>query len=196
MWTRLSLRARLFLPLGIMFVTALLVATVSLAFFVPTQLVDETAPGAGSAKAVAAALNGGLRISANPEQTLDAFVKSLGTSEAIQFRRDGVKSPRHPVEVQTPLGRVPRWFVDLLAVPEICAAFPVMIDENRVGEIIFSPDIFRRYVRKMGRLCRHRLLHHRADIADRDHRLFHRRRNARTDAQYRRGHDPDAQGRL
>ena len=141
MWTRLSLRARLFLPLGIMFVTALLVATVSLAFFVPTQLVDETAPGARSAKAVAAALNGGLRISANPEQTLDAFVKSLGTSEAIQFRRDGVKSPRHPVEVQTPLGRVPRWFVDLLAVPEICAAFPVMIDENRVGEIIFSPDI-------------------------------------------------------
>jgi two-component system sensor histidine kinase UhpB len=139
MWTRLSLRARFFLPLGIMFVTALLVGAVSLAFFAPTQFKDEAAPAARSAKAVADALNGALRISANPEQTLDAFVSSLGTSEAIQFRRTGVKSPRHPVEVQTPLGRVPRWFVDLLAVPEICAAFPVMI--NRVGEILFSPDI-------------------------------------------------------
>ena len=141
MWTRLSLRARLFLPLGIMFATALLVGAVSLAFFVPTQLADETAPAARSAKAVADALNGALRISANPEQTLDAFVKSLGTSEAIQFRRTRVNSPPHRVEVQTPLGQVPRWFVDLLAIPAICAAFPVMIDGNRVGDIIFSPDV-------------------------------------------------------
>jgi len=141
MWTRLSLRARFFLPLGIMFVTALLVGAVSLAFFAPTQFKDETAPAARSAKAVADALNGALRMSANPEQTLDAFVKSLGTSEAIQFRRAGVNSPPHPVEVQTPLGQVPRWFVDLLAIPEIGAAFPVLIDGNRIGDIIFSPDL-------------------------------------------------------
>jgi len=141
MWTRLSLRARFSLPLGIMFVTALLVGAVSLAFFAPTQFKDETAPAARSAKAVADALNGALRMSANPEQTLDAFVKSLGTSEAIQFRRAGVNSPPHPVEVQTPLGQVPRWFVDLLAIPEIGAAFPVLIDGNRIGDIIFSPDL-------------------------------------------------------
>jgi len=141
MWTRLSLRARFFLPLGIMFVTALLGGAVSLAFFAPTQFKDETAPAARSAKAVADALNGALRMSANPEQTLDAFVKSLGTSEAIQFRRAGVNSPPHPVEVQTPLGQVPRWFVDLLAIPEIGAAFPVFIDGNRIGDIIFSPDL-------------------------------------------------------
>jgi two-component system, NarL family, sensor histidine kinase UhpB len=124
-----------------MFVTALLAAAVSLALFVPTQLADEIAPAARSAKAVAGALNGGLRISANPEQTLDAFVKSLGTSEAIQFRRAGVNSPPHPLEVRTPLGRVPRWFVDLLAIPEIGTAFPVTIDGNKVGDIIFSPDL-------------------------------------------------------
>ena len=70
------------------------------------------------------------------------FVKSLGTSEAIRFRRAGrTSSPRIRCEVQTPLGQVPRWFVDLLAIPEICAAFPVTIDGNRVGDIIFSPDI-------------------------------------------------------
>jgi len=114
---------------------------VALAFFAPTQFKDETAPAARSAKAVADALNGALRMSANPEQTLDAFVKSLGTSEAIQFRRAGVNSPPHPVEVQTPLGQVPRWFVDLLAIPEIGAAFPVLIDGNRIGDIIFSPDL-------------------------------------------------------
>jgi two-component system, NarL family, sensor histidine kinase UhpB len=141
MWTRLSLRARFFLPLGIMFVTALLVGAVSLAFFAPTQFKDEAAPAARSAKAVADALNGALRISANPEQTLDAFVSSLGTSEAIQFRRAGVNSHSHPVELQTPLGRVPRWFVDLLAMPEIGAVFPVMINGNRIGDIIFSPDM-------------------------------------------------------
>jgi len=141
MWTRLSLRARLFLPLGIMFATALLVGVVALALFVPTQLQDETAPASRSARAVADALNGALRTSANPEQTLEGFVKSLGTSEAIQFRRVGVNRPQHRVEVQTPLGRVPRWFVDLLAIPEICAAFPVTIDGNRVGDIVFSPDI-------------------------------------------------------
>jgi two-component system, NarL family, sensor histidine kinase UhpB len=141
MWTRLSLHTRFFLPLGIIFVSALLIGAVSLILFVPPQLADETAPATRSAKAVADALNGALRKSANPEQTLDAFATSLGTSEAIQFRRAGVNSPPHPVEVQTPLGRVPRWFVDLLAIPEIGAAFPVMIGGNRVGDIIFSPDI-------------------------------------------------------
>ena len=43
--------------------------------------------------------------------------------------------------VRTPLGRVPHWFVDLIAMPDIDAAFPVTIKGKQVGEIVFSPDI-------------------------------------------------------
>jgi two-component system sensor histidine kinase UhpB len=48
---------------------------------------------------------------------------------------------RPPAEVRTPLGRVPRWFVDLLGPPEIGAAFSVKIDGKQVGEILFAPDL-------------------------------------------------------
>lgn len=141
MWTRLSLRARFFLPLGMVLVTVLLIGAISVALFAPTQLADESAAAARSAKVVADALNGVLRESSNPEQTLDTFVSSLGSSEPIQFRRAGFNSPSARAEVRTPSGPAPYWFVDLLAIPEIGAAFPVMIDGNRVGDIVFSPDI-------------------------------------------------------
>ena len=80
MWARLSLRTRLLLPLGLMFMAALLAATISLQIFASAQLVEETEPAARSARAVAAALNGALQTSANPQATLDAFVQSLGAS--------------------------------------------------------------------------------------------------------------------
>jgi two-component system sensor histidine kinase UhpB len=142
MWKRLSLRTRFFLPLGIMFMAALLIGVVSLQLFAPVQLADENEPGGRSAKVVADALNSALRTSANPQQTLDAFVQSLGTSEAIRFWPVGDEPPlRSPAEVRTPLGRVPQWFVSLLGIPEIAAAHPVMIRERKVGDIIFSPDL-------------------------------------------------------
>src|SRR5258705_3429801 len=112
MWTRLSLRARLFLPLGIMFVTALLVGAVSLAFFVPTQLADETAPAARSARAVADALNGGLRLFAHTGQTLGACLQSFGTTEDIPVWRAGAHKPRHSVEMRTPPRPMTRWVAD------------------------------------------------------------------------------------
>ena len=89
MWERLSLRTRLLLPLGLMFGAALVLGAVSLQIFAPTQLLEESEPAARAARAVAAALNGALQTSANPQATLDAFVQSLGTSEAIRFRRVG-----------------------------------------------------------------------------------------------------------
>ena len=142
MWERLSLRARLLLPLGLMFVAALLLGGVLLRIFASAHLVEESQPAARSARTVAAALNGALQASANPQATLDAFVQSLGTSEAIQFRRPGadpeVGSPR---EVRTPLGRVPGWFVRLLAIPEVGAIYPVTIAGKRVGDIISAPDM-------------------------------------------------------
>jgi len=79
MWERLSLRTRLLLPLGLMFVAALLAGGISLQIFSRAQLMEEAEPAARSARAVAAALNGALRTSANPEATLEAFVQSLGS---------------------------------------------------------------------------------------------------------------------
>lgn len=141
MWERLSLRTRLLLPLGLMFAAALLAGGVSLQIFATAQLMEETEPAARSASAVAAALNGALRTSSNPHATLEAFVQSLGASEAIRFRRLGTDLDVHPHEVQTPLGTVPDWFVRLIALPESRAAFPVMIEGKPVGDIVFAPDM-------------------------------------------------------
>ncbi len=141
MWERLSLRTRLLLPLGLMFVAALLAGGVSLQIFATAQLMEETEPTARSARAVAAALNGALQASTNPQATLEAFVQSLGTSEAIRFRRLGTDLDVHPPEVQTPLGTVPDWFVRLLVLPEFKTAFPVMIEAKQVGDIVVAPDM-------------------------------------------------------
>jgi signal transduction histidine kinase len=142
MWKNLSLRMRLLLPLGTMFVAAVLIGGIALQLFAPGQLIEESEPAQRSARVVAGALNGALAASANPEQTLDAFVRALGTSEAIRFRRAGTAAPAlAQPEVRTPLGRVPHWFVDLIAMPDIDAAFPVTIGDEQVGEIVFSPDI-------------------------------------------------------
>jgi two-component system, NarL family, sensor histidine kinase UhpB len=132
---------RLVLPLGTMFVAALLLGAISLQLFAPVQLMEENEPASRSARAVAEALNSALLISTNPQQTLDAFVQSLGTSEAIRFRSGAEMTVHSPIEVRTPLGRVPNWFVDLLGLPEIGASFPVRIEGRQVGNIVFSPDL-------------------------------------------------------
>ncbi len=140
-WERLSLRARLLLPLGLVFAVALLVGGVSLQIFATTQLIEETEPAARSAKAVAAALNGALQASHNSQATLDAFVQSLGTSEGIRFRRLGSGLDDRLPKVQTPLGTVPDWFVRLLVLPEFKTAFPVEIGGKQVGDIVVAPDL-------------------------------------------------------
>jgi two-component system, NarL family, sensor histidine kinase UhpB len=141
MWNRVSLRTRLLLPLGLMFVAALLAGGVSLRIFATAQLMEETEPAARSARAVAAALNDALRTSTNPQATLEAFVQPLGASATIRFRRLGTGFDVNAPEVQTPLGTVPDWFVRLLALPEFKAAFPVMIEGRQVGDIVFVPDM-------------------------------------------------------
>jgi two-component system sensor histidine kinase UhpB len=142
MWERLSLRTRLLLPLGLMFVAALLLGGVSLQIFAASHVVEESQPAERSARAVAAALNGALQTSANPQATLDAFARSLGRSETIQFRRiDGDTEVHAPAEVRTPLGRVPGWFIHLLALPEVGASYPVTIEGKRVADLVFAPDM-------------------------------------------------------
>jgi signal transduction histidine kinase len=157
MWERLSLRTRLLLPLGLTFVAALLAGGVSLQIFSAAQLREEAEPAARSARAVAAALNGALRTSTNPQATLDAFVQPLGDSAIIRFRRLGTGLDVNPSEVQARLGRVPDWFVRLLAIPEFKTAFPVMIEGKQVGDIVFAPDmtadIYEKWIGFMAIVC-------------------------------------------
>jgi two-component system sensor histidine kinase UhpB len=133
---------RLFLPLGAMFVVALILGAVLLRNFGSEHLIEENKPSARSAEQIAGALNTALRSSANPEQTLDAFGQSLGTAGVLQFRPAGA-APLAPSAVQPSImaGRAPGWFVDVLAVPQMGAVFPVNIDGKRVGDIVFDPDM-------------------------------------------------------
>jgi len=141
MWQRLSFKNQLFLPLGVSFLAALAMGGVLLQTFAAGQLADENEPGRRATRSVAAALNSTLSASDRPQKMLDAFVGSLGTSSHIQFRRDdagplpSAKDGLHDVQ------GVPQWFVDLIAIPDIEAASPVIIEGKRVGDIVFVPDL-------------------------------------------------------
>jgi two-component system sensor histidine kinase UhpB len=142
MWKKLSLRTRLFLPLGLMFIAVLLAGGVALQMLAPIHLMDEHEPTELSTKAVANALNSALHTSVNPQAALDAFVQALGTSEAIHFRAaDKPASVHPPIEVQTPPRRVPRWFAELIGARATGTSFPVTVGEKRVGDIVFVPDL-------------------------------------------------------
>lgn len=141
MWQRLSFRTQLFLPLGLSFLAALAMGGLLLQTFATGQLADENEPGRRSTRIVAFALNSALGATDNPRKVLDAFVNSLGTSSDIQFRpveagplppgKDGLRD----------LHGVPRWFADLIAIPDMDAASPVIIDGRHIGDILFTPDL-------------------------------------------------------
>jgi two-component system sensor histidine kinase UhpB len=140
MWKNLSLRARLFLPLGVLFAIALLIGASALEVFSPSQFVYENQPEGDAVRVVAQALNDALRSAADPQRTLDAFAASLGSTTAvIQYRPADRGDGPPPVRTASP--GVPRWFVGLLTIPELGAAYPVTIDGTRVGDILFAPDI-------------------------------------------------------
>ncbi len=139
MWQRLSLRARLSLPMVPMILVALALGGVALQIVSPEQFEYENAQGSRSAKAVADALNAALAASANPQATLDAFGSGLGSSDAINYRRAGPAPAAPHVSVSSPT--VPQWFVALLDIPEIGAAHPVMIGADHAGDILFEPDL-------------------------------------------------------
>jgi two-component system sensor histidine kinase UhpB len=142
MWKRFSLRTRLFLPLGAMFVVALVLGIVSLRIFAANQLLDENEPAAQSARRVADAFNTTLRLSPDPQHMLEVFGQSLGTSGAIQFRRLGtVPSTDPPRGTVASPEKVPDWFLDLITLPDVSASYPIMIGADHVGDIVFSPDI-------------------------------------------------------
>ena len=141
MWQRLSFRTQLFLPLGASFLATLLLGGIFLQIFATGQLADENEPARRSTRIIAAALNNTLHASDNPQKTLDVFVQSLDTSSDIQFRRTGENPSAAPKEDYRTLKLVPRWFVDLLTIPDMDAASPVVIEGKHVGDIVFQPDL-------------------------------------------------------
>src|ERR1700742_1290865 len=139
MWKKLSLRARLFLPLGVLFLAALLMGSSALQVFSPAQFVYENEPEGQAVRVVAKALNEALRSSVNPQETLDAFVASLDAAAVIQFRPRGAGEGSPPVRIAST--EVPRWFIRALTIPELGAAYPILIQGRHVGDVLFSPDI-------------------------------------------------------
>lgn len=139
LWNRLSLRARLLLPLVAMVVGALLLGGLALQTFSPGQFEDENAQGARSAQLVADALNAALAAANNPQQTLDAFAGGLGTLAAIEFVPAGSKSSRTTTETHP--GNVPAWFTALLQIPQLGSTYPIRIGTVHVGNILFKPEL-------------------------------------------------------
>jgi signal transduction histidine kinase len=139
MWKSSSLPVRLGVLLGSIFLAALIVGAVALRAFAVDQLIDENQPAIRSAGMVARALNNTLAHSAEPERTLGVFVEGLGhADEALRFERTGDPSPRARTGAQ---GRAPDWFAGLIATPAISERFPILIQGQEVGELLFEPDI-------------------------------------------------------
>ncbi|MCK1361447.1 ATP-binding protein [Bradyrhizobium sp. 199] len=141
MWQRLSFRTQLFLPLGASFLAALILGGILLQVFATGQLADENEPARRSTRIISAALNNTLSASDNPQKTLDAFVQSLDTSSDIQFRRVEEGPSPTPIDDPRNLKLVPRWFINLLTIPDMDAASPVVIDGKHVGDLVFLPDL-------------------------------------------------------
>ncbi|MGY8704454.1 histidine kinase [Bradyrhizobium sp. 18BD] len=141
MWQRFSFRTQLFLPLGLSFLAALAMGGLLLQTFATGQLADENEPGRRSTRTVALALNDALGVSDNPRKMLDAFVRSLGTSSDIQFRPLEAGPAPSPKDSLRGVHGVPQWFIDLIGIPDMDAATPVMIDGKHVGDIVFMPDL-------------------------------------------------------
>ncbi len=138
MWKKLSLRARLSLPMVAMIAVALVLGGVALQIVSPEQLEYESAQGSRSAKAVADGLNAALAVSANPQVLLEAFARELGAT-GIEFRHAG-PVPTEP-KVRVADSSVPGWFVTLMDVPATARAYPVLIGHDHVGDILFFPDL-------------------------------------------------------
>ncbi|MBW7974988.1 histidine kinase [Bradyrhizobium sp. BR 10289] len=150
MWQRLSFRTQLFLPLGLSFLAALAMGGVLLQTFATGQLADENEPGRRSTRTVAIALNDALQASDDPHKVLNAFVRSLGTSSDIQFHSvEAGPTPSIRDSLRNVHG-VPQWFVDLIAIPDLDAASPVIIDGKHIGDIVFLPnlsaDLFEKWI--------------------------------------------------
>lgn len=147
-WEQLSLRSRLFLPMAAMILVALVLGGVAVKILSPDQFDYETGQQTGTARAVADALNAALATADRPEQMLAAVSAALGPDRTLAYRAAGAASK--PVAIIESAAHVPHWFVTLLDVPDLGAAFPLFIGPGHVGDLVFTPDlsadIFEKYV--------------------------------------------------
>ena len=144
MWKTWSLRTRLCIFLCAMFLTALIAGLVLLRMFAVDQLADENELAGRSSVSIAGALNKALSVSSNPEATLDAFVSELNaTGGDIKFRKAGMSPQPGPERPATGggAGKVPGWFVGLLALPELARHTPILIRGEPIGVLLFEPDM-------------------------------------------------------
>jgi two-component system, NarL family, sensor histidine kinase UhpB len=141
MWRRLSFSTQLFLPLGLLFMAALIMGGVLLHVFTTGQLAEENQPAQRSTKAVAEALNNALRSSDHPRRTLDDFVRMLDESSDIQFVPAGAVAPPFASRGLQGSHGPPKWFVGLLSIPDLHIAFPVSLNGEHFGDIVFVPDL-------------------------------------------------------
>jgi two-component system sensor histidine kinase UhpB len=145
MWKTYSLQTRLCIFLCTMFLTALIAGLVLLRIFAADQLVEENEPAGRSSVSIAGALNRALSVSSNPKATLDAFVDELNTSgsDVIKFRSAGASPPSRSENRAASIAsaRVPAWFVHLLALPELARHTPIVIQGERVGDLLFEPNM-------------------------------------------------------
>src|SRR6195952_2010159 len=144
MWKTYSLRTRLCIFLCTMFLTALIAGLVLLRVFAADQLADENEPAGRSSVLIAGALNKTLSVSANPKAALDAFVGELNASgsDVIRFRSAGASPQSRPENrAGGASGRVPAWFVRLLGLLELARHTAIVIGGERVGELVFEPDM-------------------------------------------------------
>ena len=140
MWTTLSLRARICVLLGGMFLGAFVAGLLLLWLFSSDQIREENEPAARSAVTVAAALNAALKVSANPDATLREFVGHLGSTSAsaVRFRWDDEPLP---AQRSGPSGKVPEWFIKSLLVPDLAQHITILVQGRRVGELVFEPEL-------------------------------------------------------
>jgi len=143
MWKAFSLRARLAVLLCAILLVVLIVSALLLRAFSLNQIVEENEPGARSAQLVALGLNEVLRVSPDPRRALDAFAAGLNTSgrEGLRFESRSVDA-REAHRIQTPQSPfVPDWFVSIVGFPKIGEHIPVFIASERVGDIVYEPDV-------------------------------------------------------
>ena len=139
MWKKLSLRTRLFLPMAAMTLLALGLGGVALQIVSPDQFESENAQQSRSTKAVADTLNAALAASNSPRQMLEAVRRGLAASDTLAFESAGSAASR--LSLEDTAKAVPDWFVRLLAIPKLDAAYPIMIGTEHVGDIVFRPDL-------------------------------------------------------
>ena len=118
---------------------SLLFGIFALQMFSPEQFENENQQDMAQASAVTKALNAALAVTANPQATLDAFAESIESGDAIRFRKAAASADSPRIRLTT--DGVPQWFISLLRIPNVASAYPVLIGQRRVGDILFVPDL-------------------------------------------------------